>query len=215
MASYDLKAQTREAAGKSAAKKLRATGQVPAVAYGKQDAPQTLSVGAHDLWDVLAHHHAHGLLNLKFDDGTTLPVIIKAVQRHPVTHRPNSVDFLRVSLNEEVEATVPVVLHGEAAGIADGGVLVQALHEIKIKALPANLPEEIQVDVSGLIFNGPPIHVREIALPEGVSVVTDGDESVAVVNPPDREPEPEVEAIDASEVPATEQAGEEEAESEA
>lgn len=209
MSSYDLKAQKREANGKGAAKKLRATGQVPAVAYGKQDAPQTLSIGSHDLWDVLAHHHAHGLLNLKFDDGSSLPVIIKSVQRHPVTHKPNSVDFLRVALDEEVEAVVPITLVGESESMkVNDGVLVQALHELRIRALPGSLPETIEVDISGLEFNGAPIHVKEIALPKGIIAVTDGEEAVAVVNPPDVEPEPEVEEVDASEVPATEQSDE-------
>lgn len=206
MASYDLNAQKREAAGKGAAKKLRAGGRVPGVAYGKQDAPQTLSVDAHDLWDITAHHHSHGLLNLKFEDGSTLPVIIKSIQRHPVSHKPESIDFLRVNLNEEVEATVPITLVGESQSMKDNdGVLVQSLHELHIKALPGDLPEAIEVDISGLEFNGAPIHVSEITLPKGITAVTSGEEAIAVVNPPDVEPEPEVEEVEASEVPATEQ----------
>lgn len=212
MASYDLKAQKRTAAGKGAAKKLRASGNVPGVAYSKQAEPETLSVNAHDLWDITAHHHSRGLLNLKFDDGSTVPVIIKSIQRHPVTHRATSIDFLRVSLTETVEANVPITLIGESQSMKDNdGVLVQSLHELHIKALPGDLPEAIEVDISGLEFNGAPIHVSEITLPEGITALTSGDEAIAVVNPPDVEPEPEVEEVEASEVPATEQ-GDEEAE---
>lgn len=212
MSSYDLKAQKRTAAGKGAAKKLRASGRVPGVAYGKSDEPQTVSIDAHDLWDVTAHHHSHGLLNLKFEDGSTLPVIIKSIQRHPVSHKATSIDFLRVNLNEAVEATVPVTLTGESQSMKDNeGILVQSLHEIHVKALPGDLPEAIEVDISGLEFNGAPIHVNEVTMPKGVTAVTDGETPIAVVNPPAVEPEPEVEEVDASEVPATEQ-GDEEAE---
>jgi large subunit ribosomal protein L25 len=212
MASYDLKAQKRTAAGKGAAKKLRATGHVPGVAYSKQSEPETLSVNAHDLWDITAHHHSRGLLNLKFDDGSSVPVIIKSIQRHPVTHRATSIDFLRVSLTETVEANVPITLIGESQSMKDNdGVLVQSLHELHIKALPGDLPESIEVDISGLEFNGAPIHVSEITLPEGITALTSGDEAIAVVNPPDVEPIVE-EAMDPADVEAIEQGEREEEE---
>jgi large subunit ribosomal protein L25 len=211
MSSYDLKAQKRTAAGKGAAKKLRASGHVPGVAYSKQAEPETLSVNAHDLWDITSHHHSRGLLNLKFDDGSSVPVIIKSIQRHPVTHRATSIDFLRVSLTETVEATVPITLIGESQSMKDNdGVLVQSLHELHIKALPGDLPEAIEVDISGLEFNGAPIHVSEITLPEGITALTSGDEAIAVVNPPDVEPIVE-EPMDPADVEAIEQ-GERDAE---
>jgi large subunit ribosomal protein L25 len=211
MSSYDLKAQKRTASGKGGARKLRAEGRVPGVAYGKQDAPETLSVDARDLWDVTARHHSHGLLNLKFDDGSSLPVIIKSIQRHPVTHRPSSIDFLRVNINEEVEATVPIALVGESQSMKDNdGILVQSLHELHIRALPGDLPETIEVDISGLEFNGAPIHVSEVTLPQGITMVTNGEEAIAVVNPPDVEPIVE-EPMDPADVEAIEQ-GESDAE---
>ncbi len=206
MSSYDLKAQKRTADGKGAAKKLRASGHVPGVAYSKQGAPETLSINAKDLWDVTTHHHSHGLLNLNFDDGSTLPVIIKSIQRHPVSHKPQSIDFLRVSLTETVEATVPIALIGESQSMKDNdGILVQSLHEIHVKALPGDLPEAIEVDISNLEFNGAPIHVSEVALPQGVTALTAGDTAIAVVNPPDVEPIVE-EPMDPADVEAIEQA---------
>ncbi|MBV9864008.1 MAG: 50S ribosomal protein L25 [Abitibacteriaceae bacterium] len=187
MATHELTVQSRAANGKSAAKKLRREGLVPAVAYGHKEEAVTLAVDARQLRDLLSHHASHGLLTLKFKDGASpdLSVIIKALQRHPVRHSVNAVDFLRVSLDEEVTATVPIVLEGEPTGVkSDGGVLVQALHELEVSALPQNLPEQITVDVSALELNGPPIHIKEIALPQGVKAITDGEEPVAVVNPP-------------------------------
>lgn len=194
MATHNLTVSARSETGKEAAKRLRHAGQVPAVAYGHKEEPVKLSVNAKELRDLLSHHAARGLLNLKFSDGSPdLPVIIKDLQRHPVKHSVNSVDFLRVSLDEEVTATVPVVLHGEPVGVKqDGGVLVQGLHEIAIAALPQNLPEEIEADVSALEFEGEALHVRDLNLPAGVRLLTSADEAVAAVNAPRIEPVEEV-----------------------
>jgi large subunit ribosomal protein L25 len=164
------------------------------VAYGHKEEPVKLALNARELRDILAHGGSHGLLTLKFEGGSApdLPVIIKALQRHPVHHTVDTVDFLRVSLDEEVTVTVPIVLEGEPVGVKqDGGILVQALHELQITAKPQALPEHIVVDVSALEFNGAPILVSEVTMPAGVQAVTDGSEPIAVVNPP--EPEPEVE----------------------
>jgi len=185
MATHELTVGSRTETGKAAAKRLRRAGMVPAVAYGHKEEPVKLTVNAKQLRDLLNHHAARGLLTLKYEDGSApdLPVIIKEMQRHPVKHSVNAVDFLRVSLDEEVTASVPIVLIGEPIGVKqDGGVLVQALHALEITALPQNLPEQIEVDVSGLEFEGAPIHVSEMTLPAGVTVVTSGEEPVAVVN---------------------------------
>ena len=186
MASHELKVSGRSETGKAAAKRLRRSGLIPAVAYGHKEEPVKIVVNAKELRDLLAHHAGHGLLTLKYDDATPdLPVIIKSLEKNHVKHTVNAVDFLRVSMDEEVTITVPIMLEGEPVGVKiDGGVLVQAMHELQVSALPANLPEQITVDVSELIFNGAPIHVREITLPAGVKAITDGDESIAVVNAP-------------------------------
>jgi large subunit ribosomal protein L25 len=201
MSSHDLKVAPRDTTGKEEAGRLRRAGQIPAVIYGHGEAPSNLSVNERDVRDLLAHGGAHGLLNLQMESGV-MPAIIKELDRHPVSHKVNSIGFQRVSLDEKVKVSVPIVLEGEPQGVKmEGGVLVQSLHEIQIEALPQDLPESIAVDVSGLEFNGAPIHVNEITLPPGVTVLTSGEEAIAVVNPPDREPEPEV-AVEASEVPA-------------
>jgi large subunit ribosomal protein L25 len=135
----------------------------------------------------MAHGHSHGLLMLQ-ENGSQMPAIIKAFQRNPVSHVVDAVDFLRVSLNEQVTSSVPIVLTGEQADVKAGdGVLVQSLMELQIVSLPQNMPESITVDISNLVLNGAPIHVGELTLPEGVEAVTDAGESVAVVNPAERE----------------------------
>jgi large subunit ribosomal protein L25 len=134
------------------------------------------------------------------------------MQKHPVTHAVQSIDFLRVSLDEKVRTTLPIHLEGEPEGVkVDGGILVQALHDIEVECLPQDTPEFITVDVSGLEFNGAPIHVKEITLPAGIVAITDGDTSIAVVNPPDVEPivEAEVSAEAVAEVEAAKESEEE------
>jgi large subunit ribosomal protein L25 len=204
VSSHNLTVTSRETTGKEAAKRLRRAGSVPAVAYGHKEEPVKLAVDAKELRDLLAHGGSHSLLTLKQEGGSDVPVIIKSMQRHPVSHVVTSVDFLRVSLNEKVTMTVPIHLEGEPDAVrVEGGVLVQALHELQVEAFPQDIPDHITVDVTGLVFNGAPIHVREIALPRGVVAVTDGEEAVAVVNPPTVEPEPETsEDVDAADVPA-------------
>lgn len=185
MSSHDLNVVVREEKGKSVSRRLRYAGRLPAVVYGRNEEPVKLSVDAKEFRDFLAHHGSHGLFSLNTEDGSKTPAIIKALQRHPFKNTVQTVDFLRVSLSEKVNAVVPVVLEGEAVGVkVDGGILVQSLHEIEISALPQDLPEAVHVDVSGLEFNGAPILVSEIAFPKGISPVTAGEEVVAVVNAP-------------------------------
>lgn len=188
MSSYDLNVSSRTAKGKESNGRLRRSGFIPAVAYGHKEEPVMLQVNAKELRDLMAHGHGRGLLNLK-SDAPDAPVIIKSVTRNPKTHNVESVDFLRVALNEKITASIPIVLEGEPEGVrVEGGVLVQALLSLQVSAFPQDLPEHITVDVSGLVFNGAPIHVSEISLPANVEAVTDGAEAVAVVNPPDVEP---------------------------
>jgi large subunit ribosomal protein L25 len=202
MASHELKVETREQSGKEAAKKLRRDGKVPAVIYGRNEEPIRLAVNAKELRDLLAHHGSHGLLSLQTEGGVTTPALIKALQKHPVRHHVLSVDFLRVSLSEKVRATVSIVLDGEPVGVkVDGGILVHAMHEIEIEALPQDLPEAIHADVSALEYDGAPLYVKDLKLPAGVTAITDGNEDIAVVNPPQREAEPTAETA-ADEVPA-------------
>ena len=187
MSSTHLKVTRRETTGKEAAKKLRANGEVPAVVYGHKEEPLKLTVNARALRDVLAHGGARSLIVLE-DGRDNETAIVKSVQRHPYKPTVVSIDFQRVSRNEEIHMTVPILLEGEAKGVKlDGGVLVQALHEIEVIARPVDIPEHITVDISDLEFNGAPIHISEIKVPFGVKFVTAGETPIAVVNPPEAE----------------------------
>lgn len=179
----ELNVSSREAVGTSAVKRLRRAGQLPAVVYGRGQDAVNVSVDAHEFRVLLAHHGAGGLLTLKFTEGgkADIPVIVKEIQTDFRRNEVRTLDFLRVSLSEKVASSALLVLEGEPHGVrVDGGVLVQSVHEIHVSALPQNLPENIILDVSELEMNGM-LHVKDIKLPEGVEVTTDGEELVASV----------------------------------
>jgi large subunit ribosomal protein L25 len=185
MASHDLQVQARDERGKQAAKRLRREGRIPAVVYGRKEDPISVSVNAKELRDFLAHHGSHGLFSLKTEGAADTPALIKSLQRHPVKQTVQAIDFLRVSLTEKTRAIVPIILTGEPDAVrVEGGVLVHSLHEIEIEAYPQDLPESIHVDVTGLEYDGAPIHVKEIEMPANIVAITDGEEAIAVVNPP-------------------------------
>lgn len=177
---------SRAATGKSAARKLRAAGQVPGVVYGAGREPQPLVV-AREVLERVARMGTNVLLELSVD-GQLPPegvaAMLKAVERHPVSRAPLSVDFQWVSLTRAVHVSVPVVLTGTPDGVRlEGGVLEQMLHEVEVRCLPTNIPRELTIDVSHLKVHDS-VHVRDLAVPEGVEIVTDADAALATVAPP-------------------------------
>jgi len=198
-----LTVSSREVVGTSAVKRLRRTGQLPAVAYGRGKDPVNLSVDAHEFRTLLSHQGAGGLITLKFTDGKAdLPVIVKEIQIDPRRNEVRTLDFLHVSLSEKVSSTALLVLEGEPIGVRqDGGLLTQSLHEIHISALPQNLPESITLDITDLELNSS-LHVSDIKFPEGVEAETDGEEIVASVAPPRVEKEETEEAVEGEEAAA-------------
>ena len=211
MASHHLKVAHRTGLGKEAAKVLRKSGQVPGVIYGHKETPVTVAVNAHALGLALQHGAQRGMVVLEEEGGINETAIIKAIVRHPAKGTLQSIDFQRVSRNEKVHMTVPIHLVGEPDSVrVEGGVLVQSLLNLDIEARPVDIPDHINVDVSGLQFNGAPIHVGELKLPNGVTTSIDPETAVAVVNPPEAEEaeepltteEANAEAEDATRVPA-------------
>ena len=172
------RAHTRGAAGK----RLRAAGRVPAVIYGRKAQPRNVEVKRKDLEDVTHHAASENLLldlSIEGDGGKRL-VLVKEIQHHPINGHPLHVDLHEVSETEKVTVMVPVETTGEAAGVkVGGGVLVHVLFEIKVRALPKDLPEVIIVDVSHLEINQT-LHLGDIKAPEGVEIV--GDKGISVIS---------------------------------
>ena len=195
-----LTAQIRSEVGRTAVKKVKSQGSVPAVIYAHNETPVSLQVKARDLDTLLAHAVGeHVLVDLEIEGQANRLAIIQEVQHHPVTQALLHVDFHGVSANEKIEAIVPVEPVGEAVGVKSfGGLLEQLVREISIKCLPQDLPEVIKVDVSALKI-GDSIHIKDVVLPEGVTAV-DTDATIFMVAEPTVAVEAPVAAAAAPEV---------------
>src|SRR5256885_6656671 len=174
MKSLPLKAFPRSLARRSAVKKLRLTGRVPAVIYGRKIQPQNLEVTLTDIEDLIHHSVSETILvdlTVEGEAKSRRLALVQEVQHHPLSRKVLHVDFHEVAENEKVTVTVPVETTGEAAGVkTGGGVLEHVLFKIKVRALPRELPEVITVDVTPLEI-GQSIHLGEIPLPPGVEVI--------------------------------------------
>jgi large subunit ribosomal protein L25 len=188
MATATLTAESRSETGKGAARKLRAAGRVPAVIYGHRREPQGLSLDARTLGLTLERVSASSVFELALG-GTTVRALIREVQRHPVSRALVHVDFQELVAGERVTMRVPLAFVGTAEGVRNqGGLLEEVTRELEISADPANIPDRIDVDVSALTI-GHPLHVRDIAVPQGVTVLTDAGATVVQVSPPRLEEE--------------------------
>jgi len=166
-----LKAEARPDVGRSAVRKLRARGFIPAVIYGGNDKPQPLQVSARDINAMMSQASGENVLvELEIgDDGQSRTALVQEVQHSPVGGEIRHVDFQAISMDQMIEAEVPLEPVGTAVGVKTfGGLLDQSLRTLTIECLPADLPDRITVDVSQLNI-GDSIHVREIQLPQGVT----------------------------------------------
>jgi large subunit ribosomal protein L25 len=208
-----LELTSRGPEGSRSARRLRRTGQVPGVVYGGGDEPQPFAVDGRILRNTLAHSGA--ILQVAIDGGAAAPVLVKDVQRHPVRGHAMHVDFLRVDMTVAIQTPVGIELMGaEAApGVTEGGVLSQGVVELNIEALPGDIPDAIQVDVSGLEMNAT-LTLSVLSPPAGVTFLDDPDETVlATITPPSQEPveeeiETETELVGEAEGEAPEEAEE-------
>src|SRR6266853_1781690 len=183
MKSVALNAFPRTLARRAGAKRLRAAGRIPAVIYGRQAQPQNLEVNAKEMENLIHHSVSENLLvdlAVKDDARPQRLALVQEVQHHALSGGVLHVDFHEVAENEKVTVMVPVETVGEAAGVkTGGGVLEHVLFKIKVRALPRDLQEVINVDVSPLEI-GQSIHLNEIPLPAGVEVI--GDKNIPVIS---------------------------------
>jgi large subunit ribosomal protein L25 len=183
MATASLSATPRSATGKGAARSLRRDGQVPAVIYGHAREPQPLAINTRELERLLERISAASTVIDLSVDGRTARTLIREIQRHPFKRSIVHIDFQELVAGETVTVNVPLVVVGAAAGVREGGVLDQVMRELSIEVDPANMPNHIDVDVSELTI-GHSIHVRDLRLPSGVTVLEDEDATVVVVSAP-------------------------------
>jgi large subunit ribosomal protein L25 len=189
-----LEIQVRDTAGKGVARKLRAAGRIPGVVYGRSQAPIAISLDPQVLRRVLTRSESglNTLFELQVDGGGELqgkPVLVRDLQRDPVKGDYLHADLLAVDLQQKLQVSVPIHLSGKARGVEFGGILDHSLREIELLCLPTAIPREILVDVSQLDV-GASLHVRDLALPEGVELRSDADLSVVSVVLPAAEAAP-------------------------
>ncbi|MEI8234448.1 MAG: 50S ribosomal protein L25 [Verrucomicrobiota bacterium] len=195
-----LAAQTRPETGRSAVKKIKSLGFIPAVIYSHDEAPVSLKVSERDITTVLSHAVGeHLLVDLEIAGAANRLALIQEVQHHPVTQKVLHVDFHGVSANEAIESSIPIEAVGEAVGVKSGGLLEQLLRSLTVSCLPQDLPESIGVDVSALAI-GDSLHIKDIKLPAGVKAVDDADKTIFLVAEPTVMAEPVAPA--AGEAPA-------------
>ena len=176
-----LSASVREMKGRKS-RGLRREGKLPAVVYGQQANATALELDLKEFQTVYARAGKTHLVDLATDGGRPVKVLVREVQTHPRRLGPVHVDLYRVNLRDKLQADVPVVLVGESPAVkrGDGDVLF-TLHQVKVECLPADIPEAVEVDISGLDELDQAIRVAELAFPEGVTLLTDPDEMVVKV----------------------------------
>ncbi len=189
MAENALTAEAREGVGKGVARKLRAAGRIPAVVYGKGKAGSSIAVDPAAL-ETLLHKSGSGmntLIDLSLS-GQTTTVLVKHLQRDPIRGRYLHADFYEVDLQKEVQVDVPLHFTGKARGLEFGGILDHPVREVQVACLPRAIPDSIDVDVTELEV-GDSLHIRDLAVPEGVRILSDPELSVANVALPAAEEE--------------------------
>ncbi len=185
MADVALDVEIRSDKGKGAARQLRAKGRIPGVCYGKGRAPVSVSLDPRSLERLLASSATgiNTLIDLRVAGGGDYHgrvVLVKELQRDPVSARALHADFYAVDLEQAIQVAVPIHVTGTAPGVTNGGILDHALRELQIECLPRAIPEQILVDVSQLEI-GMSLHVRDLVLPGGVKLMSDPDLSVVSV----------------------------------
>jgi len=165
---------------------LRDQGMIPAVVYGPGEKNISLELNYADFQKVFKEAGESSLIELKVEgEKEKKLVLVHEIQKDPVSDKFIHIDFFQASLKEETEVMIPLVFEGEAPAVKDlGGTLVKNFSEIEVKALPQNLPHEIKIDISGLKNFGVHILIKDIKLPNGVTILKKSDEIVVSVPQP-------------------------------
>jgi large subunit ribosomal protein L25 len=198
-----LQVKEREKRGSADARRLRKAGFIPGVLYGNGKQPHAICVPERELRRVLTGAGGlHAILDVVLEgENTTHASILKDYQQDPIRGHISHVDLQEVRLDKPIQASVTVQLIGEPVGAKEGGVLSQVQREINIEALPMEIPEHIDLDVSGMAI-GDTLRLADLAQIEGVTYLDDPEGTVlASVGLPTREVEPEPEEVEGEELP--------------
>lgn len=181
---YALSAKTRTSMGKRSKDEL-AEMRVPAVMYGSGVTNQNISVPRSEFLKVYKQAGYSSLVDITVGETSPVKAVIKEVQVHPLSMEPVHIDFHQVRMDQEMEAVIPLKFIGESNAVkADAGTLIKSLDEVEVRCLPANLPHELEVDLTKLATFEDSITVADIKLPNGVEIVTDSNLTIATVQRP-------------------------------
>jgi large subunit ribosomal protein L25 len=189
-----LEALKRDGFGKNEARRLRASGQIPAVLYGGQkrdEAAEPIAVDPKALMRILHSESGANTLIALSVNGSSTRVLVKEYQLDPVSHKLLHADFYRVAMDKLLTVSIPIVVRGEPKGVKQQGGILDFVHrEIEVECLPADIPEKIEIDVSELLVNQA-VRVRDLAADPKWKPLTDGEVMlVHVMMPKVEEPEP-------------------------
>jgi large subunit ribosomal protein L25 len=184
MASASLSAQTRTGVGTGDARKLRQGGEIPAVIYGHGRNPQSITVNAREMDRLLSQFSAGSTVIELNVAGTVAKTLIREIQRHPVKRNIVHLDFQQLVAGEKITVSIPLKFVGTADGVRNsGGILEEIMHVVHLRVDPSEIPNHIDVDVTPLTI-GHSIHVRDLTLPPGVTVLDEPGATVCVCAAP-------------------------------
>lgn len=206
MEAHVLPVETRTQTGKNANHKLRAQGYIPAVLYSHGES-QNIMVQKKNFFKIFKGHISENVLidlEIKDTPGSPVKAFVKDYQRHPITDEILHLDFFKVTMTEAITTRVPVDVVGTPIGVKQGGILEIIERELEVECLPADLPEKITIDVTNLAI-GQSIHVKDIAAPKGVTIVSTPESVVLAVLAPHKAAEEVAQPVAEEVKPAEEQ----------
>jgi large subunit ribosomal protein L25 len=210
METVEINVERRTGKKKGPARRLRASGQVPAILYGPKRTTTAIAVSREQFERRVAHLEGSHLIKLLHDGSDAelheRMVLVREMQVHPVSGRVLHADFYEVDLTERLIVSVPLHFVGKAAGVVNGGIMQPILREIEVECLPTEIPEFINVDVTPLGIHDA-VHVADLQLPEGVTAVGEPTQTLVTVLPPSVEAKPSEGAEGAAEAAAAPAAG--------
>lgn len=172
-----LQAEAREGTGKGVTRKLRTAGKVPGIVYGRGMAPVSVAVDRNLLTKAFKTESGRNVLIDLEVSGETYLTLARELQRDPIRGTIVHVDFLKIARDVAIEVDVPIHIFGDSPGVKEGGVIEHHLWSIRVSCLPGNVPERLDADVSQLVI-GDMLRVSDLAVPEGVEILTEPTEAV-------------------------------------
>jgi large subunit ribosomal protein L25 len=194
--SFKIKAEKRGTFGKNASRRLRREGMMPAVLYGADRANVPLTLKKKDIFTILMSESGERTIFQISYDSELKNVMIKELQRSPVTDEILHADFIQIAMDKAIRVSIPVITVGEAVGVkTEGGFVDLITREVEIECLPKNIPERMEIDISNLHLRQS-LKVGDLTAPEGVKLISHPDTLLVLIEAPSKEEEVAVEAVE-------------------